>query len=72
MFSPGFDAVARLRDQARLHNLRAINADGRLIASADERRPLLAAIMCHDKRAAESLMRRHLERIGQDWSQPVE
>jgi DNA-binding GntR family transcriptional regulator len=65
------DAVARLRDQTRLHNLRAINADGRLIASADEHRPLLAAIMSHDKRAAERLMRRHLQHIGQDWSQPV-
>ena len=66
------DAVARLRDQTRLYNLRAINADGRLVASADEHRPLLAAIMRHDKRTTERLMRRHLEHIGQDWSQPVE
>jgi DNA-binding GntR family transcriptional regulator len=65
------DAVARLRDQTRLHNLRAINADGRLVASADEHRPLLTAIMRHDKRTAERLMRRHLEHIRQDWSQPA-
>jgi len=66
------EAVARLRDQTRLYNLRAINADGRLVASADEHRPLLTAIMRHDKRTAERLMRRHLEHIRQDWSQPVE
>jgi DNA-binding GntR family transcriptional regulator len=64
-------AVARLRDQTRLHNLRALNAEGRLVASADEHRPLLAAITRHDKRIAERLMRRHLEHIRQDWSQPV-
>ena len=64
--------VARLRDQTRLYNLRALNADGRLVASADEHRPLLTAIMRHDKRTAERLMRRHLEHIRQDWSQPVE
>jgi DNA-binding GntR family transcriptional regulator len=62
------DAVARLRDQTRLHNLRALNADGRLIASADEHRPLLEAIICHDERAAERLIRRHLAHIRQDWS----
>lgn len=66
------DAVARLRDQTRLGNLRAINADGRIVASADEHRPLLTAIMRHDKRTAERLMRRHLEHIRQDWSQPGE
>jgi DNA-binding GntR family transcriptional regulator len=65
-------SVARLRDQTRLHNLRAINADGRLIASADEHRPLLTAIMRHDKRTAERLMRQHLRHIRQDWSRPVE
>lgn len=65
------DAVARLRDQTRLPNLPTINADGRLIASAREHRPLLTAIMRHDKRAAERLMRRHLEHIRQDWSQPA-
>jgi DNA-binding FadR family transcriptional regulator len=63
------DAVARLRDQTRLHNLRAINADGRLVASADEHRPLLTAIMRQDARTAERLMRLHLEHIRQDWSQ---
>ncbi len=65
------DAVARLRDQTRLGNLRAINADGRLIASADEHRPLLTAVIGHDQRAAGRLMRRHLEHIHQDWSRPA-
>jgi DNA-binding GntR family transcriptional regulator len=63
--------VARLRDQTRLHNLRTINADGRLIASAEEHRPLLAAIVRHDEPAAERLMRQHLEHIRQDWSRPA-
>ncbi|HEY3954122.1 MAG TPA: GntR family transcriptional regulator [Streptosporangiaceae bacterium] len=64
------DTVARLRDQTRLHNLRAINADGSLVASADEHRPLLAAVLGHDERAAGRLMRRHLEHIREDWSRP--
>jgi DNA-binding GntR family transcriptional regulator len=64
------DTVARLRDQTRLRNLRAINADGSLVASADEHRPLLAAVMGHDERTAERLMRRHLGHIREDWSQP--
>ena len=64
-------AVARLRDQTRLHNLRAINADGSLVTSAGEHRPLLAAIMRHDEPAAERLMRQHLEHIRQDWSRPA-
>lgn len=64
-------AVARLRDQTRLHNLRAINADGRLITSAEEHRPLLAAIVRHDEHAAERLMRQHLEHIRHDWSRPA-
>jgi DNA-binding GntR family transcriptional regulator len=64
-------AVARLRDQTRLHNLRTINADGSLVASAEEHRPLLAAVMRHDEHAAERLMRQHLEHIRQDWSRPA-
>lgn len=64
-------AVARLRDQTRLHNLRTINADGGLVTSAEEHRPLLAAIMRHDERTAERLMRQHLEHIRQDWSRPA-
>ena len=65
-------AVARLRDQTRLHNLRTINADGSLVTSADEHRPLLAAITRHDEDTAERLMRQHLEHIPQDWSHPAD
>jgi DNA-binding GntR family transcriptional regulator len=64
-------AVAHLRDQTRLHNLRTINADGSLVTSAEEHRPLLAAIMRHDEHTAERLMRQHLEHIRQDWSRPA-
>jgi DNA-binding GntR family transcriptional regulator len=63
--------VARLRDQTRLDNLRTINADGRLVTSAGEHRPLLAAITSHDEHTAEHLMRQHLEHIRQDWSRPA-
>lgn len=63
--------VARLRDQTRLHNLRMINADGGLITSVEEHRPLLAAIMRHDEHTAERLMREHLDHIRQDWSRPA-
>ena len=38
---------------------------------AQEHRPLLAAIMRHDERAAERLMRQHLEHIRHDWSRPA-
>src|SRR6516225_10081055 len=48
-----------------------LTADGRLITSADEHRPLLTAIMRHDEHTAERLMRRHLEHIRQDWSRPA-
>lgn len=65
------ETVARLRDQTRLHNLRALNADGSLVLSAGEHRPLLAAIMGHDKRSAGRLMRGHLEHIRRDWSRPA-
>lgn len=64
-------AVARMRDQTRPRNLRTINADGGLITSAEEHRPLLAAVMRHDEHTAERLMRRHLEHIRQDWSRPA-
>jgi DNA-binding GntR family transcriptional regulator len=63
--------VARLRDQTRLYNLRTINADGSLVTSAEEHRPLLGAIMRHDEHTAERLMRQHLEHIRQDWSRPA-
>jgi DNA-binding GntR family transcriptional regulator len=63
--------VARLRDQTRLHNLHTINADGSLITSAEEHRPLLAAITHHDEHTAERLMRQHLEHIRHDWSRPA-
>ena len=65
------DTVARLRDQTRLHNLHALNADGRLVASADEHRPLLTAITRGDARATRRLIRQHLQHIAQDWSRPA-
>jgi DNA-binding GntR family transcriptional regulator len=64
-------AVAGLRDQTRLHNLRAINANGGLVTSAEEHRPLLTAIIRHDEQMAEHLMRQHLRHIPQDWSRPA-
>jgi DNA-binding GntR family transcriptional regulator len=62
------DQVARLRDQTRLYNLRALAASGALVASAAEHRPLLDAIAGRDRGRAEALMRVHLAHIGTDWS----
>jgi DNA-binding GntR family transcriptional regulator len=60
--------VARLRDQTRLYNLRNLAQTGALVASAGEHRPLLAAIVAHDRPRAENLMRAHLAHITTDWS----
>jgi DNA-binding GntR family transcriptional regulator len=62
------DQVARLRDQTRLYNLRNLAESGALVASAAEHRPLLAAIVGHDRTTAEDLMRAHLAHITTDWS----
>lgn len=60
--------VARLRDQTRLYNIRHLAQTGALVASAGEHRPILAAIVTHDRRCAETLMRTHLGHITGDWS----
>jgi DNA-binding GntR family transcriptional regulator len=64
------DQVARLRDQTRLYNLRALAKNQALVASAAEHRPLLDAIAAHDRATAETLMRAHLVHINTDWSSP--
>ncbi|MEV0720416.1 GntR family transcriptional regulator [Asanoa sp. NPDC050611] len=64
------EQVARLRDQTRLFNLRALAESGDLVASAAEHRPLLDAIAAHDRATAETLMRAHLDHIRTDWSSP--
>jgi len=60
--------VARLRDQTRLFNIRQLADRGALVASAREHRPLLAAIVAHDRTRAARLMRDHLGHITTDWS----
>jgi DNA-binding GntR family transcriptional regulator len=60
--------VAQLRDQTRLYNIRHLAQTGALVASAGEHRPILAAIVAHDRRRAETLMRAHLGHITTDWS----
>lgn len=62
------DLVARLRDQARLYNLRHLADSGALAASAAEHRPLLEAVAGHDRTTAEDLMRAHLAHVTTDWS----
>lgn len=64
--------VARLRDQTRLYNLINLAQTGGLIASAGEHRPILAAIVAHDRGRAEDLMRAHLAHITTDWSSDSE
>lgn len=60
--------VARLRDQTRLYNIHHLAQTGALVASAAEHRPLLAAIVGHDPRRAELLMKAHLGHVTTDWS----
>jgi DNA-binding GntR family transcriptional regulator len=60
--------VAQLRDQTRLYNIRHLAQTGALVVSAGEHRPILAAIVAHDRRRAETLMRAHLGHITTDWS----
>jgi DNA-binding GntR family transcriptional regulator len=60
--------VARLRDQTRLYNIHHLAQTGALVSSAAEHRPLLIAIVAHDRRRAETLMRAHLDHITTDWS----
>jgi DNA-binding GntR family transcriptional regulator len=62
------EQVARLRDQTRLFNLRALAESGALVASAAEHRPLLDAVAAHDRATAQTLMRAHLDHIDTDWS----
>jgi DNA-binding GntR family transcriptional regulator len=64
------EQVARLRDQTRLYNLRALAESGALVTSAAEHRPLLDAIAAGDRATAETLMRAHLAHIRTDWSSP--
>jgi DNA-binding GntR family transcriptional regulator len=64
------ELVARLRDQTRLYNLRALAESGALAVSAGEHRPLLDAVAAHDRVRAEALMRGHMAHIGSDWSSP--
>lgn len=60
--------VARLRDQTRLYNIHHLAQTGALVVSAGEHRPLLTAIVAHDRGRAETLMRAHLGHITTDWS----
>jgi DNA-binding GntR family transcriptional regulator len=60
--------VAKLRDQTRLANILQLARSGALVGSAAEHRPILAAVLAHDRRRAETLMRAHLGHIMSDWS----
>jgi DNA-binding GntR family transcriptional regulator len=66
------ELVARLRDQARLYNLRNLAESGALTASAAEHRPLLTAVESGDRATAERLMREHLAHLSTDWAMPGE
>jgi DNA-binding GntR family transcriptional regulator len=66
------ELVARLRDQARLYNLRHLAESGALAASAAEHRPLLTAVESGDRALAERLMRDHLAHLSTDWAVPGE
>jgi DNA-binding GntR family transcriptional regulator len=60
--------VEGLRDHTRLFGLAGLSEQGSLVASADEHKPILDAIVAGDAQKVGALMLRHLEHIRGDWS----
>jgi DNA-binding GntR family transcriptional regulator len=60
--------VDNLRDQARLYGLSSLAAAGRLAASAEEHRQLLAAIEANNPVAAREQMTLHLKHTRGIWA----
>lgn len=60
--------VARLRARTRLYGLERLAQQENLAASAAEHLELLDAILAHDPRRVESIMRRHLAHVRGLWA----
>lgn len=62
------ELVARLRDQQRLHGLRALVESAALRATTAEHDAILAAVVAGDRNEAEKLMRQHLRHTRGIWA----
>jgi DNA-binding GntR family transcriptional regulator len=62
------ELVDRLRLQTRLYGLPHLSQAGSLITSAREHGELLNALVAHDRRRAEEVMRRHLRHTRGIWA----
>ncbi len=62
------DAVARLRDEARLHGITGLAAAGRLVHTAAEHGELLDALESGDQELVEAQMRLHLGHTRGLWA----
>lgn len=62
------ELIARLRDQQRLYGLPKILHSATFMATASEHRAILEAVESGEKRAAESLIRKHLRHTRGVWA----
>jgi DNA-binding GntR family transcriptional regulator len=62
------ELVGRLRDQSRLYALDQLAGAGTLVASADEHRALIDAVVAGDAGAATSIMEHHLGHVRGLWA----
>ncbi|MHB1526574.1 MAG: GntR family transcriptional regulator [Candidatus Dormibacteria bacterium] len=62
------DAVARLRDEARLHGITSLSAAGQLVPTAAEHGDLLDALESGDQELVEARMRLHLGHTRGLWA----
>ncbi len=60
--------VSRLRDHARLHGLPGLAMSGKLVASAQEHRHILNAVVAGDATECEKWMIKHLEHTRGIWA----
>lgn len=66
------EIIMTLRDQTRLYGLSAMAYAGRLLASAELHREMLAAIEAGDTEAADESIVRHLGLTRGEWAGPLE
>lgn len=60
--------ISNLRDQARQYGLRALSERGDLVKSAEEHKPILAALVQGDGKLVSKLMTDHLSHLVGKWA----
>ncbi|MGW4886109.1 GntR family transcriptional regulator [Streptomyces murinus] len=60
--------VSDLRKRSRLYGLTALDANGRLVESAEEHLELLDLMLAGDTKGAQACMRRHLGKVRSLWA----